>query len=80
MAEYREGSHSRYDLKIHHVRMPKYQKKVLVGDIEGSQWVSKYREEELAEQVRTTQGDLKKNVSWFLQVPSRNADFAVIYL
>ena len=33
MAEYREGSHSRYDLKIHVVWITKYRKKVLVGDI-----------------------------------------------
>ena len=33
MAEYREGSHSRYDLKIHVVWIPKYRKKGLVGDI-----------------------------------------------
>jgi putative transposase len=33
MAEYREGSHSRFDLKIHVVWITKYRKKVLVGDI-----------------------------------------------
>ena len=33
MAEYREGSHSRYDLKIHVVWITKYRKKILVGDV-----------------------------------------------
>ena len=33
MAQYREGSHSRYDLKIHVVWVTKYRKKVITGDI-----------------------------------------------
>jgi len=33
MAEYQEGSHSRYYLKIHVVWITKYRKKVLLGDI-----------------------------------------------
>ncbi|MCX8491564.1 MAG: transposase, partial [Cyclobacteriaceae bacterium] len=31
--DYRAGSHSRYDLKVHIVWITKYRKKVLKGDV-----------------------------------------------
>src|SRR3954447_19401810 len=33
MRRYRVGAHSRYDLKVHLVRVPKYRKRVLTGAV-----------------------------------------------
>jgi len=71
MGKYRQGSHTRYDLKVHLVFVTKYRKKVLRGEI-AKRTRSLIREICLANDIQIIKGHISKDhVHLLLSYPPR---------
>lgn len=71
MSNYRQGSHSRYDLKIHLVFVTKYRKKILQGEIAKRARVL-IREICLSNEIQIIKGHISKDhVHLLLSYPPR---------